>query len=73
MPVRYVHLRKNFKYYFFILFLYISPIYWYPSSYERTIRSVLKPSFYESSEWPSSYSSTSDDDDESDENPGKKI
>jgi hypothetical protein len=46
-----------------------APIYWYPSSYERTIRSVLKPSFYESSEWPSSYSSTSDDDDESDENP----
>jgi len=46
-----------------------APIYWYPSGSERTIRSVLTPSLYESSEWPSSYSSTIDDDDESDENP----
>jgi len=46
-----------------------APIYWYPSAYARTIRSVLEPSFYESPEWPILYSNTIDDDDEIDENP----
>jgi len=47
-----------------------APLYWYPSGYERNIRSALAPSFYESSEWPSLYSTTiDDDDDEIDENP----
>jgi hypothetical protein len=38
-----------------------APLYWYPSGYERSIRSVLAPSFYESSEWPRLYSNTIDD------------
>jgi hypothetical protein len=38
-----------------------APLYWYPSGYERNIRSVLAPSFYESSEWPRLYSNTIDD------------
>jgi hypothetical protein len=38
-----------------------APLYWYPSVYERNIRSALAPSVYDSS--------IIDDDDESDENP----
>jgi len=44
-----------------------APVYWYPSVYERNIRTALAPSFYE---WPSLYSTTiNDNDDEIDENP----
>jgi hypothetical protein len=39
-------------------------LYWYPSVYERNIRSALAPSVYDSS--------IIDDDDESDENPSIK-
>jgi hypothetical protein len=41
-----------------------APIYWYPSVYERNIRSALEPSFYEPSEWPILYSNTLDEDDD---------
>lgn len=52
-----------------------APLYWYPNVYQRSVRSDLIPSFYESSELPSLYSNTideiedNDDDDESDDNP----
>ncbi|CAF1252246.1 unnamed protein product [Rotaria sp. Silwood1] len=46
-----------------------APLYWYPSVYQRNIRSALAPSFYESSEYPTLYSTTidnnNDDDDDS--------
>jgi len=38
-----------------------APLYWYPTVYERNIRSALAPSFYESSEWPSTFSDTIND------------
>lgn len=44
-----------------------APIYWYPTAYERNIRAALAPSYYQSSEWPSLYSSTIDDDDDDDD------
>jgi hypothetical protein len=34
---------------------FISPLYWYPSVYQRDIRSALAPSIYESSEYPAPY------------------
>jgi hypothetical protein len=45
-----------------------APIYWYPSTYGRSLRSALEPSFYESSEWPKLYSNTIYDDND-DDNP----
>jgi len=38
-----------------------APLYWYPTVYERNIRSALAPAFYESSEWPSTFSDTIND------------
>jgi hypothetical protein len=46
-----------------MFFSCISPLYWYPSVYERNIRSALAPSVYESSAWPRTYSDTIDDED----------
>jgi hypothetical protein len=48
-----------------------APLYWYPSVYERNIRSAIVPPLYDSSLWPALYSSTvdDDDDDDDDENP----
>jgi hypothetical protein len=40
-----------------------APLYWYPSVYERNIRSALAPSVHESSAWPRTYSDTIDDED----------
>ncbi len=48
------------------------PIYWYPSTYGRSLRSALEPSFYESSEWPKLYSNTIYDDND-DDNPSRII
>jgi len=45
-----------------------APLYWYPTVYERNIRSALAPSFYEPSEWATPYLDTNDDE-EIDESP----
>jgi hypothetical protein len=37
-----------------------APLYWYPTGYERNIRSALAPSFYEPSEYPVSNSAIED-------------
>ncbi|CAF3763812.1 unnamed protein product [Rotaria sordida] len=39
-----------------------APLYWYPSDYQRNIRSALAPSFYESSVYPTLYSTIVDND-----------
>jgi hypothetical protein len=68
--------RKNcfaLSYTYSTSFPSIRPIYWYPSAYERNIRSALAPSYYESSAWPQLYSSdvNDGDDEDDDDNLGK--
>ncbi len=69
--VRLDHLRKNSIYFLFNNLYSISPIYWYPSSYTRNIRSALDSSFYGSPEWNIIYPNTIESDD-IDEDLGKK-
>ena len=90
MTVRCVHLRRHLCVFTIdrrktsVVVFVFRPIYWYPNVYQRSVRSDLIPSYYESSELPSFYPSgieneieddddddyDDDDDGESDDNPG---